>query len=150
MYRTICFVGFISLVTLVCIQSNQGSQENPSASAELKKLCEESLGLFAKGENDKAFALIQDVYVKTPSENELAIMQKSYSETISRFSAKAGQPIGYEVIDEKKIGDSLQKNVYLLKFDRNVLRFSYVFYRAQDSWKILEWHYDCNFSDIVK
>jgi hypothetical protein len=134
----------------VCIRSNQGSQENSAPAAELKKLCEESLAIFAKGENDKGFALLQDAYAKTPSENELAIMQKSYSETIARFSATAGQPIGYELIDEKNIGDSLQKKVYLLKFERNVLRFSYVFYRARDSWKILEWHYDCNFPDIVK
>jgi hypothetical protein len=150
MYKAISIVGLFSIVMIVCVRSNQGNQENSSDPAALQKICEEALGHIAKGENEQGLSLLREYYSRPLSDVEHSYTVKSFGEYFKSFCEKCGNSLNYELLEEKKVSDSLQKRTYLLKFDRNVMRFVFVFYRAHDSWKILEMHFDDQLGEIVK
>jgi hypothetical protein len=70
MYKAICIVGFVSIVMVACIRTNQGNQEIASGPAELQKICEKALGHLAKGENEQGFSLLRNHLVRSSPDDE--------------------------------------------------------------------------------
>ena len=54
---------------------------------------------------------------------------------------------GYEKISQMGRGESLVKLVYFAKYDRQPLRFTFLFYRADDNWMIQNFLFDDKFWD---
>jgi hypothetical protein len=48
-----------------------------------------------------------------------------------------GPSIGYELVTEKLLSESLVRLVYLLKFENQPTVFEFFYYRAHDSWEIV-------------
>ena len=48
-----------------------------------------------------------------------------------------GASIGYELVTEKLLSESLVRLVYLLKFENQPAVFEFFYYRAHDSWEIV-------------
>jgi hypothetical protein len=46
-----------------------------------------------------------------------------------------GEYHGYELITEKTIGNSLKLYSYLVKYDREPIRFMFLLYKASDTWQ---------------
>lgn len=149
MKRVFVILGFLSIVTLICIRSNQGKQDSPSNLTELKKTCENALGLFAKGENEQGLSLLRNHLVRSSPDDEWRYFVKTTDEQIKKVNEQFGKPIDYELIEEKKISDSLQRYIYVVKLEHSVMRFKVVFYRAQESWKILEVNYNTDLKEIL-
>ena len=61
-----------------------------------------------------------------------------------------GKYYGYEFITEKKISDSFHLLSYLVKFDRQPLRYTFEFYKPAKEWKIYSFQYDGNLSDELE
>ena len=51
---------------------------------------------------------------------------------------------GYEFITEKQASESFILLTYLVKFDRQPIRFSFQFYKPQDTWRVHSFQYDGN------
>lgn len=49
---------------------------------------------------------------------------------------------GYEFICIRSIGKSIVQYSYLVKYDRQPLRFSFTFYKAKDVWQLYNFEYD--------
>ena len=48
---------------------------------------------------------------------------------------------------EKTLGNSLVGFSYIANFDRQPIRFIFVFYKAKDTWKILKINFDMDLDD---
>jgi hypothetical protein len=53
-----------------------------------------------------------------------------------------GEYYGYEKITQKSIGESFQLFSYLVKYDRQPIRFTFMFYKAKDTWKLYNFQFD--------
>ena len=55
-----------------------------------------------------------------------------------------GDYYGYEIITEKSIGKNLKLISYMLKYDRQPVRFTFVLYKPNDTWQVqnLNWDVD--------
>lgn len=53
-----------------------------------------------------------------------------------------GKYYGYEYITEKSIGKSFKLYSYLVKYDRQPIRFVFIFYKPNDKWMIYNFKYD--------
>jgi len=51
---------------------------------------------------------------------------------------------GFEKIIEKSIGKSYKICSFLVRYQRIPLRFTFVFYRAQETWRVNQLYYDSN------
>ncbi|WP_323789039.1 hypothetical protein [Psychroserpens sp.] len=61
-----------------------------------------------------------------------------------------GKYYGKEVILEKKLSDSFVLISYLVKYDRQPLRFTFQFYRPDDTWRIQSFSYDGDLDDEIE
>lgn len=66
---------------------------------------------------------------------------------LASYSNILGKYKGFELIMSKKIGGCLQQYTYIVKFDRQPLRFNFIFYRASDIWGLQNFRYDDNLSE---
>jgi len=65
------------------------------------------------------------------------------------YSKQMGEVYGYEQLIARPIGDHLLHFTYFVFFDRQPLRFNFIFYKAKDEWAIFHFKYDDRISDDV-
>lgn len=61
-----------------------------------------------------------------------------------------GEYYGYEIINEKKIGENYKLISYMIKYDRQPLRFNFIFYKPANKWQLQNLNYDDKLSDEIK
>ncbi|MDT0558780.1 hypothetical protein RM697_08980 [Ichthyenterobacterium sp. W332] len=61
-----------------------------------------------------------------------------------------GEYYGYELILEKNINNSYKLMSYLVKYNRQPIRFTFQFYRPNDTWRIQSFQYDGNIDDELE
>ncbi len=54
---------------------------------------------------------------------------------------------GYEQLISREVGSHLHQFTYLVLFERQPLRFNFLYYKADDVWRILNFKYDDRISD---
>jgi hypothetical protein len=57
---------------------------------------------------------------------------------------------GYEKILEKKIGNNYKLETYMMKYDRQPIKFTFIFYKPSNEWHIQNFYFDTDFDDDVE
>lgn len=60
-----------------------------------------------------------------------------------------GQYFGFELMEAKMASDCLVKYTYILKYERQPLRFVFTLYKSRDRWQMLNFVYSDSFNDDV-
>jgi hypothetical protein len=53
-----------------------------------------------------------------------------------------GEYYGYELLSEKTAGPSIKMITYIVKYDREPIRFTFFMYKANDTWRVNNFSYD--------
>lgn len=53
-----------------------------------------------------------------------------------------GEMLGYEFVDEERIGESLVRLTYMAKYQRNPAVVYFTWYKPQDRWIIIDMKFD--------
>ena len=61
-----------------------------------------------------------------------------------------GKYYGYELIVEKKLSDSFILMSYLVKYDRQPIRFTFQFYKPDNEWRTHSFKYDGNIDEEIE
>jgi len=69
---------------------------------------------------------------------------------ISDNSSLMGAYTGYEKLTEKSLGESLKISVYLVKYERQPLRFIFKFYKAKNDWVLYNLKFDEDIDDDLE
>ena len=74
--------------------------------------------------------------------------KKSDIETVkiklADFISGLGDYFGYEPITEKSAGESYVLKSFLVKYERQPIRFTFLLYKPNDNWQIQNFTYDTN------
>lgn len=72
--------------------------------------------------------------------NKWLVSEKSTSDNIKMQLKKGiaiiGQYYGYELIEKKSLGDSYVMLSYMLRYDRQPIKFTFILYRPNKTWQI--------------
>lgn len=61
-----------------------------------------------------------------------------------------GQHYGYDLITKKSVGNNYWLYTFMVRYDRQPLRFSIMFYKPNDQWRMLNFSYDDNLDDELE
>lgn len=64
--------------------------------------------------------------------------------------ALLGQYYGYELIEKVALTDSYVLFNYLLKFDRQPLKITFILYKPNQSWQMIEMKFDVKLDDDIE
>lgn len=81
-------------------------------------------------------------------ENEKAI--DHVKTELNKLVELVGEYYGYEEISTKNVGESYKIISYLIKYDRQPLRFIIEFYKANDQWQVQNFKYDDQITELLE
>ena len=66
---------------------------------------------------------------------------------LREYANLMGEYNGFEKLTDKSLGKSLKVSVYLVKYDRQPLRFIFKYYKSKDEWMLYNLKFDENIDD---
>lgn len=91
-----------------------------------------------------------DLLYSTNSEEWLQQIQESIDNVKAKFQglpAIVGAYHGYEKLNEETLGSCFKTIIYLVKYDRQPIRFTFQYYKPQDQWRLYGFSYDDDLLD---
>jgi hypothetical protein len=95
--------------------------------------------IFKTGDTNKA---VDYVFSTSNYINKDSVIQ--VKNQMMNMKSLVGSYHGFELINSKKIGKSLISITYLVKYERQPIRFRFTFYKPRDEWMILSFAFDDN------
>lgn len=127
---------------LTAISINLMGQEPEITGQEKEgKIITKFFELFKK-DSEQALDYLYGLNKWIDNEGEGVIQLKSQ---IKDFETQVGAYYGEEFIHKHKLGKDLSAYVYLVKYDRQPLRFTFKFYRPKDKWMIYSFKFEDSF-----
>jgi len=115
-----------------------------------QKLPEDEINNFFNYFKNDVEKAIDSLFVSNEymNQNELSIdnLKSQLKNTIKVL----GDYYGYDFIISKKVGESMQLLSYMVKFDRQPLRFTFIFYKPQNKWRIYNFQYDADLDEELE
>jgi hypothetical protein len=139
LFLSLCLILFF-IIRSFAQTSTPAVQEQPKTPAEFSKK-------FFEIYSAKPFDAIDYIFsgektTKQLKEDIIAI-KKNLKATINLV----GDFDGYELITEKSIGNSFKLMSYMVKYDRQPIRFIFIYYKPKDAWKVYTFQFNTNLDD---
>ena len=138
-----------AVVVFVLAGVGYATRDDASSAGEPKSICEEALRSIAKGDLQEGFAVFRKHQLRPPTDEEWESVVRGVAQQVQLASAKLGKPLGYEWVRESKVNGSLRKYIYLVKYERDVQRWVFVFYRPDKAWRLFRVDWDQNVDAIL-
>lgn len=72
-------------------------------------------------------------------------------EKLTQFDKNlVGDYYGAEMLDRKLMGESYRLYSYLVKYERQPLKFSFEFYKPKDKWVLISFRFNANISEEIQ
>ena len=111
---------------------------------EPKEIVDEFFKIYSSGEIDSSI----DFIASTNSWMERATDSlEQLKSQLRSLESVLGEYYGYHLMAEKTLENSLVGFSYIANFDRQPIRFIFVFYKATDQWKIHKLNFDMDLDD---
>jgi len=114
--------------------------------AQLRKISDEFMQRVMSNNIPAAFELVEP-YFPLP-ENEFSMLQMQSVKQLGMVGQRFGSQISYEFIKEASVNDIFIKHVYLQKYEKHAVRWTFIFYNPKDGWIINNLRWDDNIDDL--
>ncbi|SRR5690625_125966 len=132
----------IIVIFLICAFPSTISAQNTSES-----IVENFFNVYKNNSSDAIDYLFQDNKWMEDKFEELLNLKSQLFENQKLL----GEFCGYEKITEQNAGKDYKQLVYLVKYERQPIRFIFELYKPKEKWIVLNFSYDFNFdSEFIK
>ena len=87
--------------------------------------------------------IFADVKKNKQINDDITAIKKNLKVTIDQD----GEYYGYELITEKNVGANFKLLSYMVKYDKQPVRFIFIYYKPKDAWKIYTFQFNTNVDD---
>ncbi len=136
--------------SLVLTAASPGDSETPPAlrtERDVQNLCENALSHIVNGDAGEGIAVLRP-YATSISKDDLDSLENHLAGQASTIRDSYGEPIGYLLISKENLKDTILKAVYVVKYQRHLIRWSFIFYKPYDSWILDSINYDDSIEDL--
>ena len=127
----------LSLALFICAGKVHAQEQTPADIS--KKFFE----VYATKPMDAIDPLFADVKKNKQVNDDITAIKKNLKVTIDQD----GDYNGYDLLTEKGIGTTMKLLSYMVKYDKQPVRFVFVFYKPKDTWKIYTFQFNTNLDD---
>jgi hypothetical protein len=125
------------LLFFVCTTTVQAQEQMPTNIS--KKFFE----VYAAKPMDAIDYIFSGMTLNKQVKDDITAIKKNLKVTIDQ----GGAYNGYELITEKSIGSTLKLMSYMAKYDRQPVRFIFIYYKPKDVWKIYTFQFNTNLDE---
>jgi hypothetical protein len=125
------------LLLFACIVTAQAQEQTP---ADLSK---KFFGIYAVKPMDAIDFIFSGIPLNKQVKDDITAIKKNLKVTIDH----GGAFNGYELITEKSVGNTLKLMSYMAKYDKQPVRFIFIYYKPKDVWKIYTFQFNTNLDD---
>jgi hypothetical protein len=125
------------VLLFVCTVRAQVQQQTPADIS--KKFFE----IYAAKPNDAIDYIFSGMKLTKQVNEDITAIKKNLKMTIDQDGAY----YGYELITEKSIGSTLKLISYMAKYDKQPVRFIFIYYKPADKWKIYTFQFNTNLDE---
>lgn len=109
------------------------------------EITDEFFNLYKKSPEEAFDFLTKDIKVRAGQEST-ENMKKHFLFAMTQ----SGTYYGYEKIKEKSLGNSLKLISFLLKYEKDAVRMTTIFYKPEDKWILFEYLFDVSLIQELK
>jgi hypothetical protein len=120
------------LIGLLLYSFNGFAQNDP------QKIIDEFFSLYKKNPNGAVDYIFSTNKWMNDSKDQIENVKFKLNGTLKLL----GDYAGYNLITKKVVGDQLILYTYIIKYDRQPLRFSLLFYKPSNEWRLHNFSYD--------
>lgn len=111
-----------------------------SKQEQTRDFCENFLSFMVEEEIERAFDLVENEWPFSIS--EIQNLESSTIKQLNSVKSRYGEIVGYELIEEEKIKDSFIKYTYVMKYEKHIIRWKFIFYKPESSWILNTFNFD--------
>ncbi len=115
---------------------------------ECLRVCDEFMKMFAAGKIEKGFELLKP-YSVIPEKEFTDAVNQSVNQ-LGLIGNRIGKIVGYELIREETVKDSIVKYTYIAKYEKHVIRCIFMFYRPGEKWIFNRFNFDDNVDELFR
>jgi hypothetical protein len=145
-YYILCAIGLIAL--LGSIPATFAQPKTLNSLQQAKDLSDKVMDDAMRGNYRHAFERFRPHWTLKPEELESAI--KKIQEGIKLLNKRFGKPIGYQLMKTKKGDDFLVRYVYVMKYQRALVRWNFTYYKPKNRWIVLSVTFDDGYAAFLK
>lgn len=141
----------INLLLCLFLLSGQAAadvEENPKLTTKesTRALADKFMSSLQANDIRESFEIIRS-YMPIP-DLEFENMMVKTEENLVYIGPSLGKLIGYELLEENTIKDFMIRYTYVQKYEQHLLRWFFIFYKAQDEWLINVFYWDNKTQDF--
>jgi hypothetical protein len=128
------------------LKSSLAQQTRPQNKQDVIGVCAKFMVTFGRQKFSEAFDMLKPYSVI--EKYKLDTMANTVKSQMVSLSSSYGKIISYEELSEKDIRSSLIQLLYLLKFEKAFLKFTFILYNNGSSWTITNFRYSDQIDDL--
>ncbi len=106
---------------------------------------------FSRYENEGVAVAVDELYKTNPWTTRIQDAINNVKTQLARYNEElVGAYYGYEPVVTKQLGNSYVLHSYLVRFDRQPMRFTFQFYKPDNEWRLYSFSFDDNFDDEIE
>jgi hypothetical protein len=130
-----------TVLTMTTASMVLGADPKSPPPVEPKAVCEKILLYVLQDKPSDAFAVVRAAGIKPGEDREWSRFVSATELQFIEAKHKYGEPLGWELVRENRVNETLRRYVYVFKYDSGVLCWEFVFYRPRHAWKLYTWSY---------
>ena len=130
----------VLLLLLLIIPVCQGQGLGFLDGIEARSYCEAIINHVAKGQIEETFVLVGSQWPFPVAELKQAQEQAEKNQVF--VEERLGQPCGYRLVKEEVVPEVCLRHTYVIKYEKHLVRWQFVFYKAKDRWQLNSFKWD--------
>jgi hypothetical protein len=112
---------------------------------------EDILSSFFKEYVDNPSKAVEEIYETNPWSMRIKDGIETMKNEVNKYTEDyVGKYYGYEVITKKQLGESFVLYAYEVKYDREPMRFTFIFYKPNKKWTLCSFKIDSDLDEELK
>lgn len=113
---------------------------------EMQEYCERILSHLQGGDVDSAFELIKSQWLFDPT--EIDSVWEQTANQLSGLQDRFGDSFAVSEVGNERVGELLIRFTYVIKYERHVIRWLFVFYKPRTKWILNSFKWDDSIDEL--